>query len=289
VSIGDVGMATRPVGLALSPTKLQLTLGDVPIASVNSSTLDVIFGAETSERVSADNALSIRIVSVENHVSSLSDIVSNLTSAHNALSNLVSGVGNLSNAVSIVSVAADVVSNAVSAISVKVDTLSNAVSALSALIGTQIRAISVDATVSATTLTDISGMSLSVETSGHYLFDAMLLYSTSVGQPVGFGLTFPGMEHTGGKIEMTLSTVASGPTQSTVNHVIGMWMSTGSGSMIISATSPGGGAAGVPVFYKGVFLVSSAAGVIQLLARASTGTGRIVLLRGSYMRLARIG
>jgi hypothetical protein len=142
--------------------------------------------------------------------------------------------------------------------------------------------------VSAVALTDIAGLAASLAVSGIYTFEALLLYSTSVGQPVRFGMTFPAMVAAGGKIETGLSIIGAAVTQSTVNAGFGWWNQAESGGTLLSLASPGT-AGNMAVIYKGMFAVSDAAGILQLQSFASSGTGRIVFLRGSYMRLYKIG
>jgi hypothetical protein len=126
-----------------------------------------------------------------------------------------------------------------------------------------------------------------MEVSAIYAFEAVLVYSTSVGQAVRFGMTFPAMVAAAGKIETGLTILGAGVTQSTVNAGFGWWNQAGSGAALLSLASPAT-AGNMAVIYKGTFAVSNASGTLQLQSFASSGSGRIVFLRGSYMRVYRI-
>jgi hypothetical protein len=147
--------------------------------------------------------------------------------------------------------------------------------------------LTTDITISAVALTNIAGLSTSMEVSAIYAFEAVLVYSTSVGVPVRFGMTFPAMVDASGKINTGLTIQGASVTQSTVNAGFGWWNETLSGTTMLSLASPAV-AGNMAVMYKGTFAVSNAAGTLQLQSFASSGTDRIVFLRGSYMRVYRI-
>jgi hypothetical protein len=123
--------------------------------------------------------------------------------------------------------------------------------------------------------------------SATYEFAAVLLFSTSVAQPIAFGLTFPALAGGGGVCHRALSAVMTAPTQSIVNAMYGEWTDAGSGSILLSAPAPGVAGPHAVVF-NGVFMVSNANGVLQIQAKASTGTGAIVFSKGSYMKLYKL-
>jgi len=122
--------------------------------------------------------------------------------------------------------------------------------------------------------------------SGIYSLEAVLVYSAGA-TPIRFGMTFPAMADAGGKIQTALTVQGASITQSTVNAGFGWWNQDGSGTVLLSLATPGV-AGNTTVVYKGMFAVSNAAGTLQLQAFASSGTSRVVFLRGSYMRLYRI-
>jgi len=295
----SAGLSVRSVG-AISTKGMQSIL----------NALSNRISAGTGGSATPTSAAYVSLVSTVSHLASIVSGVSarntaavsvkGLQSIFNALSNRISAAGGGAGSVTSAEYSVRSFSAGGSAgTSVKgfqsvfntiSNTFSNAFSAgsvISSRVG-RIARLAAAATVSAVTLTDISGLSLAVSAGAHYIFDAMLLCSTSVAQPIGFGMTFPAMTMAGGVMQRAITAITSAATQSVVNLVHGMWTGAGSGSIIISSPAPGvAGGLPVPVFQNGVFLVSTA-GTLQLQANASTGTGQIVIEAGSYMRLAKL-
>ena len=259
----------------------------------------------------AQSVTSAEYVSTLSVISHLKSAVSNVSaqSAGGSTTGLQAVVDMLSNKISQVGGTASVTSAelaSVSALSVGVsvrglqsaiNALSNTISdaksvgtvnnnILSAAIG-RVAFLTAAAVVSAAALTTVTGLSLEMSISTLYEFRAVLLYSTSVGQPIGWGMNFPAMVNAGGNVMQQLCVSTSNPTQSIVNAAIGYWQTGGSGSLLLSAPSPG--VTGQhPVVFNGMFFISNASGTLHMLAKASTGTGQIVILQGSYIRLAKI-
>lgn len=247
-----------------------------------------------SDRVTS---VSAQIVSVDGRINSVNTTMSGLSvrsvgniSTHglqsvlDALSNRISaggGVGSVTSAevqtASAAATSADAhaaaASLAATSVDARVNTLSNLVSVLS---GEQDRGmISVAQSVSATTLTNLSGLSVSVSAGGIYNLDAMLLIDrVSTDQPVRLGMTFSAMTNIRGWI---------GLGQSAVRMFSG---DSASGSVLMSTISAGGTSV-VAVF--GGLLEASASGVIQLQAATSAATAVHTYKRGSYIRVYKVG
>jgi len=221
-----------------------------------------------SNRISAVIAGATSVTSTEYSVRTTAGVsIRGFQSVFDALSNRISAGGGT----------ASVTSNELSAVNAQLTSITPT-----------FRALGGEATVSATAMTNISGMSLGVTVSGQYIFDAMLIYSAVTAQQCRFGLSFPPVVHTNGLIRTPFETENSSITRSTINAAPGWWRDGDSGLMVLSVSCPA--TPGIHgVLYNGTFLISNASGTIQLMCFASSGTGRIVILKGSYMRLSRIG
>jgi hypothetical protein len=231
--------------------------------SIVSVHADTASAAATSADAHANQA-SAGVISVDTRLNTVSNLVSALTSAHNALSNTVS--------------------NALSA----GDVISNQLSIMSAGIGLpQLRMITggID-TISASGLTKISGLSVSVAANGTYHIQACLIHghSTQATNGFGFGVSSPAATVAAGKWVGFTSVVAAGG--ASANY--GYFNQAGFGSITYSATP-----AASATMYRtelDLLLVSVAAGTVQLKARTSAGTvGAIDIQIGSYVQAFRIG
>jgi hypothetical protein len=248
-------------------------------------------GASLSNLISAHNVLSNR-VSANSSTGGSGSVTSNELSA--AAADTASAFAAMSNAVSVLSQAVSVMSQAVSVMSQKVSVLSQAVSVLSqavsvisaAVAGPVQRMISAVAavTVSASGLTNITGLSASVAAGGSYRLDACLIHSLSSPNAFGFGLTFPAFEVAAGTLRGIVSIAAA----SGISLIHGAFNKNGSGSIVYSAVA-GDSATNYHTFITGYFHSANADGVIQLQARTSGATvGAINIQKGSYMQLFRI-
>ena len=186
-----------------------------------------------------------------------------------------------SNAISVLSQAVSVLSQSVSVLSQSVSVLSVAVA------GPTTRVLSTIQTISATTLTNISGLSATLLAGGVYQLQAFLFANIgAAAQTYGYGMTFPAMARTRGNIYATTSTIQGGiPTLSTIGLMANWDGDSASGSVILSTISVAY-LSGF-VVYGGLFVVSTQ-GTLQLQAKASTGTTAIQFLPGSYMQVFRI-
>lgn len=175
------------------------------------------------------------------------------------------------------------------AISVGSTTASNLLSNINVLSTTVNRTryfyLANDTNVSAGALTTIAGLSAAISASGIYEMQAQVGFTISTGQLVGFGLNFGGMTNAMGQMKYT--NIGQDSNQSTTSTVNAAFDENGSGSIVLSVYASVGGGTGVRnVTYQAVFAVSTSAPTpIHLLAKASTGTGEIVLKKGSYLRI----
>jgi predicted nucleic acid-binding Zn-ribbon protein len=293
------------------------------LQSIFTAISDRISGARSLAFVVSD-----AVTSVNNRVNSVNTFICTQVSAHTALSgsgsvkglqsalnaiqqqtslldvkisNIISagggGVSVTSNDLSILlaaqsAQAASALSNAISAGSATASNLLsniNVVSAKLASVAGQLVVLANDTNVSAGALTTIAGLSATLSASGIYEMRAMVAYTTSAGQVLGFGLNFGGMTHAAGHIHHT--NIGQGSNQSTVSTIDAAFDENGSGSIVMSIyASVAGGTGTKHVAYEGMFVVStSAPDPIHLLAKASSGTGQIVCKKGSFLRLYKLG
>jgi trimeric autotransporter adhesin len=214
------------------------------------------------------------VTSAEIHtVSALSVGVSTqgLQSIINALSNTISDAK---------SVGAD----SYSVLSAAIASVNQRVSVMGSV---RIRLLGNITTVSATALTNISGLSASVDAGGIYKVEGHLMHTHSAANAFGLGVTFPAMAAAAGGWSGIVSLPAAGALWVSTVTGRGAFNANGSGSITYSAAA---GASAVPLFTKleGIFNVS-AAGIIQVQARVSaTGTGAIHFLPGSYLICRRL-
>ena len=243
-------------------------------------------------------------------LSVLSSQVSNLTSAHNALSNVVSNAlsagdvasNAISNALSVANAASNAVSNEISnrisadnVLSQAISVISDQVSVISAGLGLpQVKVVGNIQTISATALTNISGMSVSVVAGGTYKVQAVIMHTHSAGATTaifGFGLTFPAMVGGApgavGRFDGFPSAVVGSAVNLVSTNSFGVIHNgSASGSILVSAANQTSGAV-IATWYDGLFIVSTS-GTIQFQAKASATTAAVHIQRGSYVQAFRI-
>jgi hypothetical protein len=251
---------------ALSARILSIAANSNAI-SVVSVHADVASAAATSADTHANTA-SAAATSVDTRVNTVSNLVSALTSAHNALSNVVS------NALS----AGDVLSNSISAIS-------NKMSVISANIGTpQLRRLTTTATISASGLTKISGLSATLVSTGSYQVHAVLMHSHSLAATNGFGFGVSGPV-------VTMATGVWRGFTSVVqpaSAIFGYFNQAGMGSITYSVAGTHASATNYRTELD-MDLVNVTSGTLQLKARTSAATtGAIDVQAGSYIQAFRI-
>jgi hypothetical protein len=293
----------------------------VSVVSQAHSVLSQAVSNEISNRISADNVLSNAISAASSQISLLNSaylslvnrvsansaaggsgsVTSNEVSAgdaatsaqaasalsqHNSVQSVL--IAALSNTVSGVSAQAlsanNVLSNVVSGVSAQAaSALSQAISVLSP----RSRVLTTTAVVSAAAMTTVAGLSVSVDAGGIYQFQAMLLVNRgAAAQPYGYGLSFPAMKHTRGRIVAGGSVVNTALPTASVMMVDQPWAGdSASTSVLISTISMA--QLSTMVAYGGVFVVSTT-GTVHLLCKASTTTAAASFLPGSYIQVFRM-
>jgi hypothetical protein len=139
--------------------------------------------------------------------------------------------------------------------------------------------------VSAATLTNLSGLSISVAAAGVYDVEAFIAYTQSVANAVGFGVTFPGMTAATGDF---IGNVSVGPVAVSSFSILqyGTFDEAGSGSIIYSVSATTNTR---HVRMRALFIVSSSGGTIQMQGRVSAAAAQLFILRGSYIKAFKIG
>lgn len=293
--------AARPVGIALSPTNIQLYI--VPV----NDWADELFTSITtlSDLVSANfevvffsiGALNVQVGLLSEQVSVLSQAVSVLSQAVSAVVNTASNALSIANVVSarLASVIANELSAHSQAISVhsqQISVLSQAVSAKAPWLQAIARVVSNTQSINVSTMTGVSGLSITLGAGQEWHFHGMLWVSTSavgaglrVGTSVAGGLAaaprFMRVEAAGGPAANVQSAAAL--------HAYGLVATSGT-TVLMSLTSAGGAAGvGFPVRLEGMIL-ASAAGSFQIAAAgiASTAASPLHVMAGSYIFAYRI-
>lgn len=247
--------------------------------------------AAVSNLISADGVLAAAIdvvsTAVSNEVSVRAAAVSNLLSADVALSTAINTVSTaLSNEASVraaaISDEASVRSAADAALSVRIDGAGGGG-------GTPdiVRFVATAQTISATALTDVTALSVTVSAGGMYQMFGCIFHTQQVARNgVGVGLTFPAMTRAGGRLFGAVSIGGSAFESATVTR--GQWFDAdGSGSIIFSALPGGTNTSAKVVSIDASFLVS-ATGDVNIQARTSATANGIIIQPGSYIRLVRI-
>jgi hypothetical protein len=307
-----------------SVTSTELSAVSAQAASainVVSAAVNVVSNAvsnEISNRISADNALSVRIDTQSQSISALSHNVSTLSQAVSvadaALSLRITSVAGLAGGGSVTSTelsavsataatANNVLSQQISTLSqqqsvqnVSIAVLSNKISLIVSAPVTEttgapvtrrvIVSAGAQATVSAATMTNISGLSISVTAGGVYKLEAMLLVNRgTAAQVMGYGLTFPAMNKVRGVIYTNVS-VQQAPTGLSTTAIIYPFNGdSASGSVLVSTISMA--QISCIVKYDAVMVVSTT-GVVHLQMKAGATTGAGIALQGSYIQVLRM-
>jgi hypothetical protein len=141
--------------------------------------------------------------------------------------------------------------------------------------------------VSATTLTKISGLSVSAAASGVYQIDAFLLHAMSGVSVYGFGLSI----NTGTLAQAALRffgnlSIGTGISAlSTTVAQAGWFNETGFGSVTYSVLATQAGNLGTEL--RGLVVMSTTGGTLQLKAKAGA-SGVITMQKGSFVRAYKI-
>jgi predicted nucleic acid-binding Zn-ribbon protein len=197
---------------------------------------------------------------------------------------LPSELGDLSNRVS-------VLSQAVSVLSQSVSVLSQAVSALSVTVvqnAPTTKIVADSQGISATTLTDISGLSATFSTGGIYKLNFHVVYSVSAAGNIRFGFSSPGAVRAHGNMLGDVSIDAAYPFTS--SRTAGAWFNFRSAGATVVMSTASAVAAGVVhgMIGNGLF-VSATAGSFKLMAAVSATGAPMTILPGSYIQSFKIG
>jgi hypothetical protein len=238
----------------------------------------------------------------------LSDVVSNIISAGgggvSVTSNELSVVSAqaksaLSDAISVGTATANDLSNDISALDARLTPLSALVSELSNQVSMVVsvpaaettksrwtrRVLAAAATVSASAMADISGLSISVTAGGIYRLEAMVLINRVAGTVGGYGLTFPAMTTVRGQLWAPGSVVNAGLPTASIQMVGQPFGEAASGSILLSVISM----ANVSLHYQVLAVLHpSATGVVQMQLKAAGGASATTVKIGSYIEVERI-
>lgn len=226
-------------------------------------------GTSVQGAQSVVNALSSRISVVSNAISILSV---NAASANNAVS----------------AQAASALSDSVSVGTATANALSNAISALSLVVSPRRVVLTTVATVSASAMTNIAGMSISVNAGETCQFKAFLFVNRgAAGTIMGYGFTFPKMTRIRGRIIVPIS-VQQGALGSVADVPLIKTFNGDSASGSVLASVPAQTLVSVFVDIEAIMVVSTG-GVVQMQLKAAGGASAATVLAGSYMQVLKIG
>jgi hypothetical protein len=254
----------------LSDTVSNRTLS-IAALSLLVSAAETHASTASAAATSADNhanTASVAATSVDARATSLETRLSTLSTLHQALS--------------------DVVSNALSAgdaLSVTFNAISNKMSVISAGLGVpQLRRLTTTATISASGLTKISGLSATLVSTGSYQVHAVLMHSHSLQATNGFGFGVSGPV-------VTMATGVWRGFTSVVqpaSAIFGYFNQAGLGSITYSVAGTHASATNYRTELD-MDLVNVTSGTLQLKARTSAATtGAIDVQAGSYIQAFRI-
>jgi len=298
--------STPPAGGGGSVTSTELSAGDAAVSAQAASALSNALSVLSV----TDAALSVRIDSVANGVSivsnALSNEISNRLSADIAVSaQAASALSQARSALSVVDAALsariDSVANGVSVVSNALSneisnriSADNAVSANAASANSDLRSAAVgqrvlrvaSTTVSAATLTNVGSMVVSLTGGGYYKVEGWLQFQclTSGGFAYGFSAPATGIGGAHFQFQM-LSAVGQGPTDYADGGVALSQVVAGQTAVVslsvLSINAPRN------VNFWG-FIHASATGTFQIMARASVAASGMVVGHG-YIQAIRVG
>lgn len=277
LSIGDVASN-------LLSNEISARAASIQTLSAAVTSVDTHAAAASAAATSVDG----RVNSVNTFLSGISALSAGGVSTHglqsviNALSNRISAVVGGTGSVTSTEVSAGdaaVSAQAASALSAKL--------VLGHVIGSSppTRILSAIATVEGTTLTVVSGLSVTVSAGVTYKMELVAFVNRVTTQVTGFGLKFPPLvgDVQGGGIFQTWSSLV----QSVGAGGAGMqpWRADASGSILVSVST--GGTASTVVLARGILVVSTG-GEVALLAKASVSPSHCLVQPGSYLELKRL-
>jgi hypothetical protein len=279
-STGDV--STHGMQSIINALSARVAAGGVDSTEV-SNKISAAFASISVRSFSASGSATTSVKGLQSAINQISNSMSNAMSAGSHIKSVLSHTQSVvSHQGSVISHQGSVLSAAsVDLASVKAvisnlnsahNVLSNAVSALSSEQDKGM--VSVAQSVSAATLTNISGLSVSVSTGGVYQLDGVLkINRLSADQPVRLGLTFSAMAGIRGWVALGNSVVVMFDGDSA------------SGSILISSISAGGLSTMAVI---NAIVEPSVVGTIQLQIATSATTNVNTVARGSYIRVFKI-
>lgn len=144
--------------------------------------------------------------------------------------------------------------------------------------------------ISATGLTDISGLSITFATNGSYQIHAHVMYSVSGAGNTRFGISTPGATHTHGMILGDVSGATPGGVPfSSARGAGGFFNFTSAGNSVIFSTASAVTTGDVHGVIMEALVVSATAGSFKLMAAVSATTVPMTIIPGSFIRAYRIG
>jgi len=224
-----------------------------------------------------------------NAASAASQYASVASQAASAASNYASVASNAASIASAAGAAEVSLASDVARISTDIVSVHNVVSALSAGLGTvQMAVVGNTQSISASTDTQVSGLSISIAANGVYQVDVKLLYNVSAISTTGFRIGFTASSftqqncngHWYGTSAMAVST--GGTNVALVNQPFNGMVS--AHFSVVSA-----GTAQVNILRADAMIVASTtAGSLNVVARVTIGTVSMYLYKGSYIRAHKI-
>jgi hypothetical protein len=216
--------------------------------------------------------------------------ISQLRSLHDVLSNLVSNAlsaGDVkSNTISAISDRITSISAQITSVDGRVNTVSNLVSVLSSRVGGSVPPIAMVSTVqsvSATALTNISGMSVSVSAGVVYEIRGAIMFS-AVANVVKFGATFPALTQGVGGFRGWTTQLGGAAASAFSAMAGGQFDAADSGVVAVSVLM----AAGPALMNISALIEVSTTGVFQVQMATSVATAIHNVQRGSFLRAYRI-
>lgn len=154
---------------------------------------------------------------------------------------------------------------------------------------TRSRWVSTDQIISATALTNISGLSLSVSAGGLYKMEAQIAVNRgNTSTPVKLGMTFPSMKKTRGIVRYATSATTIQGTVSTMGiHSPWAGDSASASALVSLPATTTVTFLSTNAIFEGFFF-ASATGTLQMQAAFGATTAAGTITNGSYLRLVRI-
>jgi hypothetical protein len=278
-------------GVSVTSTELSAVSAQAHSALSNAMSIGTVTANDLSNDISAINAF-LDGLSVKSAATS----VKGLQSVLNQLSNRISAGGAASvtsTELSAVSATADaarsVLSLAITSVDTRVNTVSDQVSVMSVgLGGVQRHTVTGAQVISATSFTNISGLSVSVAANAMYEVNGRVLFTLSILTGTAFGFTYPGNNQVSVgtmTMECITSIITANINATSANFARGK---IGQAQMSTAATTNisllgGASATTYALEIYGMINVTSA-GTLQLQAKQSATGGGVNILAGSFLR-----